>query len=699
MAKKFSESQNITVTPESKSTVWQYIGETKPYTFELENKVPVYGYNPEYRSFAVKSKNDIVITTMFATTAGKVKKITNTIKNYFADPNADYKIYYYYYTDDERFHTVKPNTVEGTNGLFGNVANAESYLASSSKNADLVTFSGTQRTEILDLKGNDKYKTAHTTNVTDYFYELAGNDEYWAAGAGTLNAYDWAGGDTYRLSTDSKLNVHDYAGKDTYKVSANNAGVFLTSMDYAGNDIYELGTWSDFWIDDLKGSDTYTVTGNNDTNPLEDTPRINDDTGNDKYYLSDATVEIVDGNGKDRYEVSNANVLAISDSGKGNDTVIVEDSLDLNYGESYISNVEGNETYEFTNVSFEPESRTENTLPAILDEGGKDKYTFNDSSYLYIKDEKGNDTYNINNSIYIDITDEAGNDKYNLKENNGCLDDITIIDLGGKDTYTITGNEDDRAGYGKITDSGESNDKYKFTYCYGGEYLSWENVLDDGGKDSYTIANSYGIWIKDEGSDADKYTVTQSNGGLYNEGGNDTYNVTESELYIGDGEGNDTYKINKLLKSNEDYVWIEDMGGEDSLFLGAKKADLVFMTDYAYSDESESWGTAYNSLIIYDKTNKGLVRIEGFYSQKDEGIEYSGYGDGRIETIKAGKTTLRDVPDAAYLNGVAQDVINFIKWDMDVAESVMDVLQGGNDSQINKLIGCFEGTYHPIEPR
>lgn len=690
MAKKFSGNQDITVTPKSKSTTWQYTGGTTPYTFELTNQLPEYGYNPEYRSFAVKSKNDLVVTTMFATTAGKVKKVTNTIKNYFKEPTADYKVYYTYYTDTPRIHTVRPNTSEGTSGLFGTVEDALCYLASSSKNADLVTFSGTQKTEILDLKGNDKYKTAHTTNITDYFYELAGNDEYWADGAGTLNAYDWAGGDTYHLSKGSKLTVHDYAGKDTYTVADEGASAFLTSTDYAGNDIYELGLGSNFWTKDFKGNDTYKVKTNK--NNLEDIPRINDSTGSDKYYLDYATVDIVDEGGKDRYEAKNAKVLSISDYGKGNDTVIVENS-NLVYDKSYIANATGNETYKFTNVSFDWATHTETSLPAILDESGKDKYTLTDSSWLDIKDEKGNDTYKINDSEHIFITDEAGNDKYDLTENEDGIDmyDINIIDNGGKDTYTITGADDDHAVYEKIKDSGKSSDKYKFTYCFGSESGSWENVLDDGGKDSYTIANSYEIWIKDEGSEADKYTVTQSQGGIDDKGGNDTYNVTESQLYIGDKAGNDTYKINKLIKLNNGYVQIEDNGGKDSLTLGAKKADLVYMTDYMYDSKDERWETAYNSLIIYDKTNKGLVRIEGFYSENSEGTVYSGYGVGRIETIKAGKTTLKDVPDAAYFNSVAQDVTSWLDVQLD-GSSVMNILQNGSDSQINTLIGYFEGT-------
>ena len=168
--------------------------------------------------------------------------------------------------------------------------------------------------------------------------------------------------------------------------------------------------------------------------------------------------------------------------------------------------------------------------------------------------------------------------------------------------------------------------------------------------------------------------------------------MTESQLSITDeGDGNDTYKINKLIKSNDEYVWIEDMGGKDSLTIGVKKADLVFMTDYVYNGEDERWETANNSLIIYDKTNKGLVRIEGFYSENSEGTVYSGYGNGRIETIKAGKTTLKDVPDADYFNSVAQDVTSWLDVQLD-GSSVMNILQNGSDSQINALIAYFEGT-------
>ena len=657
--KKITGNTDFTITPKTKNTTYEITANDVLVQFDAgfttDKGKPIWGYTSKYYNFATKNNNDLVLTTLFTTAKGKAKTVTTTIKNYFADSSANYSLKYKTFRSHNATEAywnnppIKPDSVAGYNYLYSPVQvpiSANRYLVSTKDNTEFA-LGGNFQTYIFSQKFNNKY-TNHTNKSTipNYIYDLSGNDEY------TLDK--------------GKMYSYDYAGKDT-----NSADVFLTSTDYAGNDTYELGLWSDFWIDDKKGSDTYTVTGNNDTNPLEDTPRINDQTGNDKYYLSDATVGIVDNGGKDRYEVSNANILSVGDYGKGNDTVIVENS-NLEYGESYIANASGNETYKFTNVSFDWETHTENTLPAILDESGKDKYTFNDSSYLDIKDEKGNDTYNINNSNYVIITDEAGNDKYNLKENNGYLDDITITDLGGKDTYTITGTEDDRAGYGKITDSGNSSDKYKFTYCYGGP-SSGGNVIDDGGKDSYTIANSYDIDIYDKGKDADKYTVTQSLGWLYDEG------------------GNDTYKIDKLIKSNNEYVWIGDYGGKDSLTLGAKKADLVFMTDYTYNNKSESWGTAFSSLIIYDKTNKGLVRIEGFYSKNNPGIEYSGYGNGRIETIKAGKTTLKDVPDAAYLNSVAQDVISWLDVQLD-GSSVMNILQNGSDSQINALIACFEGT-------
>lgn len=736
MAKKFSGDQNIEVTPKSKSTTWQYTGGTTPYEFTLTNSASATeGYNPEYRSFAVKSKNDLVITTMFATTAGKVKKVTNTIKNYFKEPTADYKVYYTYYTDKPRMHTVRPDTAEGTSGLFGTVENALCYLASSAKNADLVTFSGTQKTEILDLKGNDKYKTAHTTNITDYFYELAGNDEYWADGAGTLNAYDWAGADTYRLGNGSKLTVHDYAGKDTYTVEGTNAILFAN--EYAGNDKYYLKKNSDFWINEYKGNDTYWVTENKSTGTNK---RINDTKGDDKYYLTTATIDIVDQGGKDRYEIENTSTVTISDSDKGNDTIIMKECSDLKYYKSgisdysYIGNVSGNETYTLNNVSFTKDSydNRDDEQWAIQDENGNDKYNITDSQYLAINDKKGNDTY-IFNSIYdSQIADDSGKDSYNITHSNFInIDDYNndkdkytltncsfILNDFGKssaDTYNLTNVKES-----KINDKG-GNDKY--TLKKTADFTSTEkiHIYDYAGKDTYNLSgyshdNNMLIQINDVGTDNDTYnlkyiTAPTPDSGVFDNGGKDTYKITDCDsIYIRDsGEYKDTYNITNTDKfsiydngeTSDSYTvnnsngYIADHNGDnDTLNIkGAKKSDIIFMTEI---DSSGSLDSSH-CLFAYNKLNERYTIIVNFFDGNDK--NYTDFGEGRIETIKVNGKTVKEInidKSWEHFNDVKDNVVNYLlylqeSWKSEDSISTYDVLENGSQSEINNLIAAFNG--------
>ena len=631
MAKKFSGNQQITVTPTSKSTVWQYTGGTTPYEFTLTNSASeIEGYNPEYRSFAVKSKNDIVITTMFATTAGKVKKVTNTIKNYFKDTTADYKVYYSYYTDKPRTHTVRPNTDEGANGLFGTVENAECYLASSAKNASLVTFSADHRTEVLDLKGNDNYKTDHEENITDYFYELAGNDYYRTESGGTIR-------------------VNDYSGKDKYEVWGSNS--ILKAYDYKGNDKYSMISCTGFVINDYAGNDDYRPF----LNTAEADRIINDFKGNEYYLVESTSVEINDNSGKDNYQIYKSKVH-INDTGKGNDTYGIYDCFNFVYSDNdfTIEDEKGNETYNITGLTFSDTIKKN----AIKDVSGNDKYNLKDGESRKVKVEK------------VNILDESGKDKYNftVSDTEGSIKNVNIYDNAGADVYTLTGHEDKYIFGVTIYDKSNSKDKYNISKNDG------TKIYDYGGNDTYKLAESRWINVIDNAGN-DKYTISQT---------------IKNYVTISDkSKGKDSYTFD-ISKGQSGWVIITDDGGKDSLTLsGVKKDDIVFMSNII-DDE-----TIFNDIFAYDKISRNFACINNFYNVEDNTI--TGFDDGRIETVKAGKTTLKNVQSEALyqdFNSLKADVVNWLSEAG--GGSVYSVLNSGTNYQKDCLVALF--THQDLPP-
>ena len=113
------------------------------------------------------------------------------------------------------------------------------------------------------------------------------------------------------------------------------------------------------------------------------------------------------------------------------------------------------------------------------------------------------------------------------------------------------------------------------------------------------------------------------------------------------------------------------------------------MTNYREVQENV-YKDANSSLIIYDKVNKGFVEIENFYTSDSNGL-YTGYGDGKIETIKIGKSALKGVPAGAYFtNSIKSEVATWLESSDDF-NSVVDVLQKGTDEQIADIVYAFQG--------
>lgn len=190
------------------------------------------------------------------------------------------------------------------------------------------------------------------------------------------------------------------------------------------------------------------------------------------------------------------------------------------------------------------------------------------------------------------------------------------------------------------------------------------------------------IYITDtDAKSADKYTLANIDYfKVVDAGGNDKYNISFSYGQIQDnGIGNDTYKISNMWQ--REYMSIFDQGGKkDSLIISDSTVDnLVFMADLKQNGE-------YNSqdLLVYNIERDSYIIIENFFL--GDAYDIDGFGDGRIETIKAGKKTIK------YNESIC-DFFNTVKSDMtswlDDNGGVMTVLNGNNEAAKEQLIAYF----------
>ena len=649
-----TQDTTITINPNSKSKTYQYGAEGITLKFDggfiSDKGKEIYDYEDRYNNFAIRKKDDLVLTTLFTKDNGKIKKVTTTIKNFFADDSKNYMLNYKTYADYERYFDVtvahwlsspiKPNTEQGSGGLYAEsgVETGPSYYLGSTKN-DNVEFTTDYSEYSYDTKGNDTYSD-NVANAKKYAWDMAGNDTYSVHNGGNLYVSDYKGNDIYGAGDDySRIIVVDYSGKDDYRI---NAGSKFDLHDYAGNDIYSVYK-----------------------NTVGDLPYIGtiaDDKGNDRYVVDQATLRINDTGGKDKYEVNNTATLEISDSGKGNDTVVVKDCTGLEYDNFLISNANGNETYTLDKLKFTFNSfdnmidKTGNYEPtkfAIVDESGNDKYTLNANEYVTIHDKKGNDKYYLNeNSAYCWFSDDGGNDSYNFKGNEELYNEsVRVFENGkGKDVYNA-------------------------------DYINSINIYDDGGKNKFKIKNSIMVIINTDGNYKDTYNLSNVEAySIVDNGGNsDTYNlVNSSGGWITEYGGNDSYTISEYAQKSR--MTIEDKGGtKDKLTLkDMSKNDIVFMANVNNS------GYVDNSVILFNKTNGSYIAIKDFFERATDGY-ISGFGDGNIETMKAGKKSLS--VDYNYMNQIREEVSTFLSEDL----SVMTVLDNQDTyaGTLQNLITCF----------
>lgn len=530
------------------------------------------------------------------------------------------------------------------------------------------------RVEIFDYSGNDKYNIHPSSlpNNPAYFvgsrfdiYDMKGDDKYTIENerlsGGTGEIIDLAGDDKYSITTSSGISIEDYKGNDNY--------VLKTTQDIGLYDGYFK------WHED----DTVTVTGGKDKYEI---------TGSNEIYVSDLV-------GKDKYTIDNSSNIMISDGYNyyeeylpqgikgGNDTYVISGSDEI-----YVDDYVGKDSYTIKNNSEDVEINefTGNDKYSISEAShihitdgyfsmtvsGDDKYVVKDSDYVRILDFGGNDKYAIENSDNIAIDDKAGNDIYSFKKVDGD-GYFPVQDQDGNDEYTITDSEDidfvDRKG----------NDTWKISSS---DNISIDEELGD---DKYNISSS-DLYIND-GSGKDSYTISSSKATIYDGYGDDSYSVAKNSVaYINDEdtESNDKYKVDLAGK-----VKINDFGGDsDKLTLTSKAKNLIFMANFN-ADES---GVADGSLIIFDKSKGGFTLVSDYFNTAtEEGITiFDGAGEGCIESVKAGKSSLtakiNAFSETDNISELSELVAGWLSNYASDYSNVYEFLQEGSADQIQAFI-------------
>ena len=627
---KVGDNYEYEITDQTKDTTYVFANEDAALGSVLNFKPVDYDGNLIY----AKNGNDLLIYAKFGEEPNHKTSIT-TIKDYFA-------------------------YCEGNNGLV--CINDDSIYATTAYAYDFVSknFEDTNLGGyFLGAKGSNKYTFSNTDTVRTTVVEAGGSDKYTfdelAPTTSTVRIEDMGGNDSYTITSSKGIVIDDFFGNDKYTIKN------CIELEPGGSEENP----HDIYISDYSGNDTYNFDNFKTVEGQDTRLFLYDEKGNDKYTLNENYhVEIDDYSGNDTYTVKNTHRLYIYDyeedyyNVKGNDKFNITDSSDIEIDCEYGN---GKKNFNFKQCS---------DIDIYCEETNSNKYNLTDcdnvtieedDSFDYEEDKNSGSIYNLKNiTTYLNIRSykDYSNDKYTISGANLDLNSSNVItseinDNDGKDTYKIT-----KTNNLEMLDYSNENDTYTITNC-----------------DNFHIHNSSG----DE-----KYTLKNtSNVRLRDNLGEDTYNITScSGMYIHDeNNSSDTYTI-KLAKEGGG-ITIRDEGGDaDSLKISnLNQKNIVFMSNF-----NNSGVDADNSLIMYDTKSGGFVQICDLYQLSGSDYSTEAFGNGFIETVKAGKTIdISSLDIISQLNSAREAVAGFLTDGM----SVVDVLNSGDAAQIGQLITYF----------
>lgn len=670
------DNTNWTINAHSKSYIWAY-GEDKQKTLSFITETTE-GYG-KIGTIYVKNGNNLDIITKYLNfSKGNIKTITNTVKNYYTTQNTGA------ITIDSNPVAITETYKIAKGGYTINSSDTPEYIYGA-KGEYNFTGSGEYGAEIYEEKGNNVYNIDNTlTTGINAVYDFRGNDKYnFSSNTVSSNiVLDFKGNDKYFSKENTKLFISEYKGNDKYNFE--NSDIFST--DYSGADCYEVSNASRLYLYDVKGKDKYQISNSSVLNQM-----ILDVEGNDKYNVIDCS----------NLTINESEVNENNKSGKDTYNIISSSSIEINESSKF----SGNDAYNFTSVDNSALSSSDE----ILDFQGSDKYNINTSKNINFTDVsgkdswkillsnglnvieyEGNDKYKINNSNNITINDNKGNDNYGVLSNSI---NINLVDREGKDKYNLDNSFDLT-----IKDLAQSSDRYTFNNIHNA------NITDNGGDDVYKISNSSDITIQnnsaiimsDKNRDANTFNISNSTFEIYTNKANyntdnnfiskDSYNINSSSGIIEDYDmANDKYNINKLNGS----LIINDFGGnKDSLVVSNLKANNVVFMAGAKWNNSFTLQNTDNSLYIYDEENKGYAAIGSYF--KSQNNEYTDFGDGKIESVKAGKKELSGLVNIDELNNIQSAVAGWLKTNNYM--SVVDVLDSSKQADIDSLVAVFKGS-------
>ncbi len=362
----------------------------------------------------------------------------------------------------------------------------------------------------------------------------------------------------------------------------------------------------------------------------------------------------------------------------------------------------------------------------IYGEGGNDRlYGDNGNDTIYGGD--GNDIIyggNGDDIIYGGTGDDklygdAGNNTFYFKEGDGAdtiymnsrASDTIVFDKSLKDTLTF-----DRAGNNLIIKYGANGDSVTILNYLNNKNPSIKNIVfadydtpkGDFSKEEgmllsdivikklatkFNLAN--GKTVNGEYYKGNEYNNLIISTGVYSKveagEGDDIIYLQSRNAEVYGGEGDDKYIVSSLGSNTK----INDTTGSDMVKILDKKQNVKVLFDVKVSNDGSIINSDpdFDSMFIINNATFNRIKSTGKLNITS-GIEIEDFSNG-ISTENQNRginkiETNNGYLDLAGLNSVKQDVANWLAGSNGKYESAMDVLAGGNKTDIKELLAIYQ---------